>query len=253
MRKVTAIIPTFNEAHNIRSAIESVLWADEIIVVDSFSEDNTPQIAKSFSRVNFVQHEYVNSATQKNWIIPQAKNEWIFILDADERVDEKLKKEIERVLSQKEISESAFWVKRQNYFLGKKLNFIWKGDAVVRLFKRDENKYEDKAVHAEIISSGIIGQLKNVIRHHSFKDLNHFEDKMRRYAIWSAKDFDQKTGNIGFYHLTIKPSFRFFKHYILQLGILDGSAGYTISRLMAKGVKDRYILLKKMREERAAQ
>jgi glycosyltransferase involved in cell wall biosynthesis len=94
MLKITAIIPTFNEEAHISAAIQSVDWADEIIVVDSFSTDKTPELAKKNSRVKFIQHEYVNSASQKNWIIPQATHEWIFLLDADERVTLALREEL---------------------------------------------------------------------------------------------------------------------------------------------------------------
>lgn len=245
MKKITAIIPTFNEEAHIEQAINSVSWADEIIVVDSFSTDQTPQLVANFPQVRFIQHEYVNSATQKNWIIPQAAYAWIFLLDADERPTQTLKNEIDNWRS-KEDDYDAYWIKRQNFFLGKKLNFIWKGDAVVRLFKRDTCRYEDLAVHSEIQTSGKIGNLKGKLEHHSFLNLEHYQHKMERYAQWSASDYEQKTNHVGFYHLWIKPAYRFFKHYILELGILDGRAGWTISKFMAWGVRRRYqIILEK--------
>jgi len=85
MQKITAIIPTFNEEVNIKAAIESVLWCDEVIVVDSFSTDKTVEIVKSFPEVRLLQHEYEHSAAQQHWTIPQASHPWIFLLDADER------------------------------------------------------------------------------------------------------------------------------------------------------------------------
>ena len=98
MEKITAIIPTYNEEHNINEALASVSWADEVIVVDSYSTDKTAQISKERG-AKVLQHEYINPAAQKNWIIPQAKYEWIFILDADERVSSSLKDEITKTLS----------------------------------------------------------------------------------------------------------------------------------------------------------
>src|SRR6478672_942393 len=94
MEKITAIIPTFNEEVHIKAAIESVLWCDEIIVVDSFSTDKTVEIVKSFPQVRLLQHEYEHSAAQKNWTIPQATHPWIFLLDADERPTPELVEEI---------------------------------------------------------------------------------------------------------------------------------------------------------------
>ena len=249
MKKISAIIPTFNEEAHIDEALKSVSWADEIIVVDSFSTDRTPQIVAAHPHVRFIQHEYVNSATQKNWIIPQASHPWIFLLDADERVTEGLRTEIEG-WKKLDDENDAFWIKRQNFFLGKKLNFIWKGDAVIRLFKRDTCRYEDLAVHAEITTSGKVGQLNGKIEHHSFLTLEHYQNKMERYAQWSATDYEQKTKHVGLYHLWIKPAYRFFKHYILELGILDGKAGLAISKFMAWGVRRRYqIILEKRKND----
>ena len=94
MEKITAIIPSFNEEQNIAGAIESCLFADEVIVVDSFSTDKTAEIVKSYPTVKFLVHEYKHSAAQKNWTIPQASNDWIFLLDSDERTNEKLISEI---------------------------------------------------------------------------------------------------------------------------------------------------------------
>ena len=135
MEKISAIIPCFNEEHNIRSAIESCQFADEIIVVDSFSTDKTVEIVKSYSNVKLLEHEYIHSAAQKNWTIPQAKYDWIFILDADEQTTQTLVNEIKQTVSN-EPKEVAFWIGRDNYFMGQKLNHVWKGDAVIRLFRK---------------------------------------------------------------------------------------------------------------------
>ena len=250
MPKITAIIPTFNEEAHINAALDSVSWADEIIVVDSFSTDRTPALVRENNRVRFVQHEYVNSATQKNWIIPQAKNEWIFLLDADERVTKALRSELQAFQGRNEsIAESAYWISRKNFFLGQRLNHIWKGDAVIRLFHRDQCRYQDLAVHAEIETKGKIGRLKGSLEHHSFLTMERYLEKLERYAHWSARDYDKRTGRIGFYQLWLKPAYRFCKHYILELGFLDGKAGYTISKLMARGVRRRYEIIQSRRAD----
>ena len=179
--KVTAIIPTFNEEENIEAAIKSVLWADEIIIVDSFSTDSTQAIAASYD-TNFIQHQYTNSAAQKNWIIPQAKHEWIFLLDADEYASEALIDEVKSIV--KDGSEIAgYWIRRKNFFMGKKVNYSgWQNDKVIRLFKRDLCKYENKNVHAEIIAEGLIGKLKHEIIHNTYKGLGHFINKISWYS-----------------------------------------------------------------------
>lgn len=243
---VTAIIPTYNEAPNIREAIRSVQWADEIIVVDSFSTDGTPDIVREYLNVTLVQHEYENSARQKNWIIPQAAHEWIFLLDADERVNEALYKEVIQTLEDPGANH-AFWIPRENYFMGRSVRHALKGDRVVRLFRRDTCRYQDLAVHAEIETEYPVGELKQSLVHYSYRESAHFLAKMERYAGWSARDHDGRTGRIGPWHLLAKPFFRFIKHYILNRGFLDGRSGLVVSIVMAWGVFLRYLHMIELR------
>jgi len=120
MLKITAIIPTFNEQDHILQAIESVSWADEIIVVDSYSTDKTVELALE-KKVKIIKREYQYSASQKNWAIPQAANDWIFLLDADERLSISLKDEILKWKTSTP-KYNAYWIRRINHFMGKKLN-----------------------------------------------------------------------------------------------------------------------------------
>ena len=249
MEKLTAIIPTFNEEHNIIEAIKSVDFADEIIGADSLSTDKTIELAKP--HVNkIIQRKYENSASQKNWAIPQAQHKWILILDADERVPEDLKIEIQNTLKSKP-EESGFWIGRTNYFMNKRIRFSgWRGDRVIRLFKRDECKYEKLNVHAEIISERTIGSLKQKLIHNTFVSGEDFQKKLDRYAKWQAKDYDSKTGTITFYHTHLKPAIRFLKHFIFQLGFIDGKVGFIISKYQANAVKMRYQYLMELRKNR---
>lgn len=251
MTKITALITCYNEAPNIKGAIESVLWADEIMVVDSFSDDGTVEIIKEFPQVRLLQHKYESAAIQKNWAIPQASHNWIFVLDSDERVTDKLKKEILEKAS-KPGKYHGWWIPRVNYFLGRPVPHAFAGDKVIRLFRKDTCKYEQLAVHAEVISDEPIGRFKNHIVHYSYRDADHFLEKVDRYAGWSAKDHEPKTGRITWFHLFIKPAFRFFKHYIWQMGFLDGKPGYIVSSLMAWGVFLRYFKMIDMRREKDA-
>ncbi len=245
MQKISAIIPTYNEEHNIIDAIESVSWADEILIVDSFSTDRTIQLAKE-KGAKIIQREYQYSASQKNWAIPQAKNQWILLLDADERVSDKLRIEIQKTL-ENEFVNDAYWIKRQNYFMGKKVRFSgWQGDKVIRLFKRDVCRYEDKNVHAEIICNGSVGFLNEKLTHFTFKDIKHYLEKWDRYSTWSAKDHFDKGQRPNLYHFIAKPAFRFFRDYIIRLGVLDGLTGLIICSLSSMGIFMRYLKLKQL-------
>lgn len=230
MTKITAIIPSFNEEHNIQGAIESCLFADEIIVVDSFSSDKTVEIIKTFPQVKLLEHEYIHSAAQKNWTIPQAENDWIFLLDADERTSKSLIDEMKQTIESNP-KEVAFWIGRDNYFMDKKLNHIWAGDAVIRLFRKSMCRYEDKNVHAEILADGSIGRLKNRLMHDTYKGkgLEAHLLKGLRYTTWAAMDRVDKIQKVTLFHLLVKPFFAFLKRYILEKGCLDGKQGFIIS------------------------
>ena len=250
MHKLTAIIPTGNEIHNIEAVIASVNFADEILVVDSFSTDGTYEKAQELAS-KVIRRDYKYSASQKNWTIPQAQHEWILLVDADERVTPELKDEIIQILKQSEINDAGFWIGRMNHFMGQRVNYSgWRNDSVIRLFKRDYCKYQDKQVHAEIIADGTIGKLKNKLYHNTYITFDKYMEKMNRYATWQAKDYDNKTGKLTPYHFIIKPFWGFFKHYIIQSGFRDGFVGLTIGYVQGYVVFMRYVKLWLLRRGR---
>lgn len=245
---LSIIIPTFNEANNLLELLPQLAWADEIIVVDSFSQDQTAEIAQRFG-VRFFQRTYAGPADQKNWAIPQALHAWVLLLDADERLSPELCKEIQTFMKNPTTNYAGYWIGRQSYFMGQKVRYSgWQGDAVIRLIQRDLCRYNKKQVHEEIESEGNIGRLKYKLEHYTYKDLIHFMSKMERYAIWSAQDHFDKTAKIGFFHLKLKPFFRFLKHFVLQKGFLDGRVGFIVSYIMAWGVWMRYVKIREMQE-----
>lgn len=248
MRPLSVIITTYNESTNIREAMASVSWADEIIVVDSYSTDGTPDIAKKLGAKIF-ERSYSGPADQKNWAIPQAKHEWILLLDADERPSPKLADEIRQILAADEIPQDCFWIGRLNFFLGREVNYSgWQNDAVVRLIRRDRCRYDAKQVHEEIDTNGLqVGRLKHKLLHYTFRDSGQYLDKIRRYAEWSALDHLEKTPKVTAFHLLVKPIVRFFKHYVVQRGFLDGQVGLIISTIMAWSVFLRYVRIKELR------
>jgi glycosyltransferase involved in cell wall biosynthesis len=246
MEKLTAIIPTKNEEHNIEAVLQSVAFADEIMVVDSFSTDKTVELAGKYTDF-ILQREYQYSASQKNWAIPQASNPWILLVDADERITPELALEIRRVL-ESGTDKSAFWIYRRNYFMGKPVKFSgWQNDCVIRLFKRDACRYEDKHVHAEIKTQGKIGKLKNRMEHHTYKDLKTYLAKIDQYTTWSAYDRIHKIKKVTLFHLAVKPLYRFFNHYILRMGVLDGKTGFVISVFSGYSVFLRFLKLMQLK------
>jgi len=247
MEKLSVIITTYNEAHNIREVIASVAWADEVLVVDSYSTDGTPEAAKA-TGAKVLQHPYENPAAQKNWAIPQASYEWVLILDADERVTQKLQSEIQEILKNKP-KYKAYRIFRLNHFMGRKVRYSgWQSDSVIRLIHRDTCRYAQKWVHEEIDYQGEIKSLKNKLLHYTYTNLPSYLDKMDRYTTWGAKDRLKRTRKVGAFHLLGKPVGRFFRHYVLRLGFLDGKIGLVVSLLSAYSVFQRNLKLMRMTE-----
>ncbi|HEY0262099.1 MAG TPA: glycosyltransferase family 2 protein, partial [Chitinophagales bacterium] len=241
-----------NEEHNIQAVLESVKFADEIIVVDGGSTDKTLELAKQ-SGVRVLQREFDYPASQKNWAIPQASNEWILLVDADERVTDELREEIIEILKNTpdEKDVVAYWIYRDNQFMGEKVRFSgWQGDKVIRLFRKSKCRYEDKMVHEEIIADGKVGFLKNRFYHNTYTTFDAHIAKLNRYATWQASDYDKKTGTLTAYHFVLKPFWRFFKHYVVKLGFLDGLVGLVVSYLAAYATFNRYVKLWLLRKGR---
>jgi glycosyltransferase involved in cell wall biosynthesis len=240
MHSVTAIIPCKNEEVDIAEAIRSVAWANEILVVDSYSTDKTVEIARA-AGAHVLQRAFDTFARQKNWAIGQAQHSWVFILDADERVPAALAAEIQTLLQQPEPPHVAYWIGRQNYFMGQLVRYSgWQFDKVIRLFRRDGCRYPEVQVHEEIsITAGTIGQLQQKLVHNTYRGLRQYLDKWDHYTWLSARDL--KTERVTLYHLGFKPLVRFFRHYIWFGGILDGKVGFIISYLSAGSVFMRYL------------
>lgn len=248
--KLTALIPCGNEIHNIEGVIESVNFADEILVVDSFSTDGTYEKAVE-TATKVIRREYQYSASQKNWAIPQAAHEWILLVDADERVTPELREEVLNILKNPPTDIDGFWIGRMNYFMGERIYYSgWKNDKVIRLFKRDHCRYVDKFVHSEIKAHGAIGSLRQKFKHNTYVNLNKHIEKMNRYADYQAKDYDKITGRLTPFHFVFKPIWRFLKHYVIQGGFRDGVAGLSIAYIQSYGIFMRYVKLWLLRRGR---
>lgn len=248
---ITIIIPVFNEERNIRAAMESAAWADEILVVDSFSTDRTVDLARE-GGARIIQREYGNSASQKNWAIPQAAHPWVMILDADERIPPALRGEIEAFLAAPGDTK-GLRIFRENHFMGRRIRYCgWQDDSVLRVFPRDEGRYLDREVHADVVLEGPVRVLKSRLTHYTFESFEQYMKKFDRYTTWAAGDRARTTRRVGLVQLALRPSWRFFKQYVLRLGFLDGRAGFIVCGLAAFSVFLKYAKLWE-RQARAAQ
>ncbi len=229
---LSVIIPAKNEADRIGKCIQSVQFADEILVVDSFSTDGTVNLAKELG-ARVIQQEYRYSASQKNRSIPQAKHEWILLLDADEWIEPNLQEEIQRLL-QEGPDHKGYAIPRINYYMGQRVRYSgWQNDEVLRFFHRDSCSYEDKRVHAKLIVNGTKGRLKQPIHHNTYRSFKDVLGKVNQYSTWKAMDKVDKGKSASLASMIYKPLHSFFKAYFLRAGILDGRVGYIISVIAA--------------------
>ena len=250
---LTVIVPTYNEEHNLRACVESLGFADDVFVVDSFSTDRTPELARELT-AHFVQHEYVNSATQKNWAIDQAKGDWLMVLDADERVTPELAARIQTILA--EGSEyDGFYLRRANVFLGELIRHGgWHKDYLVRLWRNGKGRYEDLEVHADVLIDGRVGVLEDPLLHDTYRSLDDFLEKLGRYSTWSANDLYNRNRRPTLLNLTVRPLWRFVRMYVVRGGFLDGRRGLMIAWFSAFNVFLKYARLwdRLRREENGA-
>ena len=246
--KLSALVITFNEAKNIREVLINLSFADEIIIVDSFSTDATVDIInKEFQNVKFIQNKFLNYSDQRNFALSQTSNDWVLFVDADERISNSLKDEIINVL--KDLKNIvAYEMYRQIYFNDKLLRFSgFQTDKVYRLFNKKFVRYnKEKLVHETLLINGNTKSLKNKLKHYSYKNYQVYKDKMKNYAQLRAQELYINKLKPNFYHFIIKPIYRFLYHFIIRLGFLDGKKGYIIAILNAYGVKQRYIELQKL-------
>jgi len=229
--RLTVLIPCKNERLNIRPCIESVRKiADELLVADSGSVDGTLDIARSMRVNRIIEREYVHSADFKNWAIPQAKHEWVLVVDADERVTEPLAAEIRVVVDAPPSGLDAYWIGRQNHYLGFPIQRCgWKKDRVIRLFRRDICRYRKRWVHAEIdIDPSRVGCLRHRMLHHTTWSTDDYSEKLNRYANWGARNYQDQGREPSSLAMFCAAPFRFIQLYFLRLGFLDGIPGLQV-------------------------
>ena len=237
MPTLSVIIPTFNEEAFVEEALKSVTFADEIIVVDSFSTDSTEKIAKKYCS-KFLQRKFDNFSNQKNFALNEATGDWILFVDADERIPEALRKEILNTLQNPK--HGGYKLNFPHYFMDR---FLYHhSDNVLRLVKRNGANFTG-LVHEKLNCEGSIGQLKSMVEHYTYKGLNAYISKKEAYAWFQAEQLFKKGKKVRWFHLFFKPSFRFFKSYIIRGSYKDGVPGLAIAAINAYGVFSRYAKL----------
>lgn len=231
---LTVVIIAKNEEMNIRRCLESVCWADEIVVLDSGSDDNTLAIAKEFTDKVF-STDWQGYGIQKQRALAHATGEWVLNLDADESVDAHLKKSIQAAMKNNEAD--AYRIPIRMCFYDKPLRYTSSPKRHVRLFKREGARYSDDLVHEKIVlpKDARIGRIVEPIMHYSFKDVSHVLYKINRYSSYSANIRIQEKQKTSLLKTLLGTSWMFFRCYVLQRGFLDGREGFIFAVFSAQG------------------
>lgn len=241
---LSVIVICKNEEAHIARCLKSVDFADEIIVLDSGSTDNTVQIAKKYTSHVYLA-DWQGYGVQKQRALVKATRQWVLNLDADEFLSDSLRQKIQQIIAEDHFD--AYRVPIKMHFYNKALNYSSSPKRHVRLFKREGAAFSDDIVHEKIIlpQSAKIGRLRQPILHYSFKDVSHFLYKMNKYSSYSAKIRIEKQKKSSLTHAIFSSFWMFFRSYVLQRGFLDGNEGFLMAVFNAhgafyRGVKHRY-------------
>jgi glycosyltransferase involved in cell wall biosynthesis len=245
---LSVVIITYNEEANARDCLESCAFADEIVVVDSFSTDRTVDICREYTG-QVIQEKWRGFGRQKNFAIEQANGPWIFNLDADERITPGLRSEIEAITKGDSAEPAGYYVARQNFFAGKWVRHCgWYPDYNLRLFRKGEGWFNERAVHesVEFVAQAKAGYLKNPIEHHTYESVSDFVERLERYTSLAAEEAFSAGKKARMSDLALRPFFTFAKMYLLRRGFLEGSLGFTLSGLYAFYTYVKYAKLREL-------
>jgi glycosyltransferase involved in cell wall biosynthesis len=232
VQAVSVTIITRDEAANIGAALESVRWADDIVVVDSQSTDETVAIARRYTDRVFVR-PWPGYVAQKNFAAEQARYDWILSLDADERVSPALAAEI-RALMVAGPAGAGYRVPRVTFHLGRWIRSTdWYPDYQLRLYDRRLARWQGRYVHESVSADGAVSQLRSELEHFAYRDVAHHVQTMDRYTTLAARQMFEDGRRANWIDILITPRLTFFRNYILRQGFRDGMAGLVISAMNA--------------------
>jgi len=245
MTKLSVAIITKNEEHNIKRCLESVKWADEIVILDSGSEDNTMTICKEYTD-NAHHVDWPGYGVQRNRAIDKCQNDWVLMIDADEVLSDELIKEIKATMANP--NYDAYLLNVRLIFFGKEIRYAVGSDKHIRLFRKSRARFSEDIVHEKVLFDGERGELKATLRHYSVNSIEELIDNINTYTTLSAKMKYEKGKRHSIWRAVFSGLWMFTRLYILNLGFLDGRAGFVLAISHAEGSYYRYLKCHYMNE-----
>ncbi|WP_082522101.1 glycosyltransferase family 2 protein [Ramlibacter sp. Leaf400] len=243
MPTLSVILIARNESRNIAECVRAAAFADEVIVLDSGSTDDTVDLARAAGAKVSVAADWQGFGVQKNRALALATGDWVLSIDADERITPQLRQRIEQAIASP-AGHLAFAVNRRSSFCGQYMHHSgWSPDWVVRLFRREAGRFSNDLVHERVMVDGPVGRLAGELLHESMRDLESSLDKLDRYSTAGARDL-QRRGKRGSLAKALGHGlWAFFRTYVLRRGFLDGSLGFVLAVSVAEGTYYRYLKL----------
>ncbi len=239
---VSVTVITLNEAANIEACLDSVSFADDVIVVDSGSTDGTPDLARA-KGARVIERGWPGYSAQKNFAASEARHDWIVSVDADERVTPALADEIRRTIDAAPAA-AGYRMPRVAFHLGRWIRTTdWYPDWQLRLYHRSRASWAPKLVHESVRANGEVGRLSGELQHYAYRDIAHHYATMERYTSLAAEEMRAQGRRATVFHLIIHPVAAFLRNYILKRGFLDGTVGFTISKMNAYYVYLKFLKL----------
>ncbi len=232
-RTIAAIVLTLNEAQHIAACLETLAWADQRIVFDSFSRDHTPALAAQ-AGATVIQHTFVHYGQQRNAALAAAKADWVFFVDADERCTPALASEVRAAAASD--AHDVWAVPRHNYLFGKlTLGAGWYPDFQARLFRVGRSGYDpDRQVHELPVFAGELGKFTQVLIHHNYETVAQFHEKQRKYSDYDAQILYHQGVRPKPQNFVLQPLREFYRRFVTWGGYRDGWHGFRLSLLMAQ-------------------
>ncbi len=241
--KLSVIVITRNEERNLAECLSTAEWADEIVVVDSASEDKTVEIARRFTKKVYAR-PWEGYAAAKNFALKKCTGDWVLWIDADERLTKELVDEIQAKVSKEDEPLVAFEFPRKAYFLGRWIKHCgWYPGYVVRLFRRNAGLFSDSKVHEYLEVNGKVGRLQHDLLHYTDPNLWHYFEKFNRYTTLAAEGLADGGSRFRLSQLLVHPGWVFIRMYIIKRGFLDGVEGFILSVLSSCYVFTKYAKL----------
>lgn len=246
---LSVIIITKNEALDILECLESVAWADEIIVLDSGSEDDTAEICRRYTDKVFIT-DWPGYGVQKQRALEKANGDWILSIDADERITPELRKEIGQVMVDN--AYDGYLLPRLSSYCGQFMKHGgWYPDYVLRLFRREKGRFSLELVHESVMLEGRVGKLNGLILHNSYSDLEEVVTKVNSYSSLNAQKLFERGKKSSLSKAIFHALWKFINTYFIKLGFLDGRRGLMLAVSSAEGVYYKYVKLLLLNEHSA--